>query len=49
MGVVNDGDEHFAGAMDAEGLLDEQALTSHKTKNGVERRNLAGPAGMIWG
>jgi hypothetical protein len=28
MGVVNDGDEHFAGAVDAEGLLDEQALTA---------------------
>ena len=26
MGVVNDGHEHFAGAMDAEGLLDQQAF-----------------------
>ena len=26
MGVVNDGDEHLAGAMDAEGLLDQQAF-----------------------
>ena len=26
VGVVNDGDEHFAGAMDAEGLLDQQAF-----------------------
>ncbi len=26
MGVVNDGREHFAGAMDAEGLLDQQAF-----------------------
>jgi hypothetical protein len=24
MGVINDGDEHFTGAMDAEGLLDER-------------------------
>ena len=26
VGVVNDGHEHFAGAMDAEGLLDQQAF-----------------------
>jgi hypothetical protein len=26
MGVVNNGHEHFAGAMDAEGLLDQQAF-----------------------
>ena len=28
MGVVNDGNEHFAGAMDAEGLLDQQAFAA---------------------
>jgi hypothetical protein len=27
MGVINDGDEHFAGPVDAEGLLDEKAFT----------------------
>ena len=26
VGVVNDGDEHFAGAVDAEGFLDQQAF-----------------------
>jgi hypothetical protein len=26
MGVVNDGDQHFSGAMDFEGFLDEQAF-----------------------
>ncbi len=28
VGVINDGDEHFTGAMDAEGLLDELAFTT---------------------
>jgi hypothetical protein len=28
VGVVNDGDEHFAGAVDAEGFLDQQAFAA---------------------
>jgi hypothetical protein len=41
VGVVDDGDEHFAGAMDFEGFLDEQAFAAMVAALELDLKSLA--------